>query len=324
MTPTFPAINRAAPKVSIIVVSFNTREMTLACLRSIYEQTPAQLFELIVIDNASTDGSAEAIAREFPQTRLFALQENLGFAAANNFAAKQAAGEWLLLLNPDTVVLDGAIARLLAFAEHSAQARPSAGIFGGRTLYADGKLNPTSCWAKPTLWSTFCYGVGLTGLLRSSRLFNPEAMPDWRRDSVRAVDIVTGCFLLLRRELWQTLNGFDPAFFMYGEEADLCLRAARAGVTALICPDATIIHYDGASERVRSGRIVRLFRARAQLLRKLYGWRGAVLSPRLLDLWAFSRMAGAKLAALLRGRASEVGTTWGEVWQQRAQWHKTG
>src|SRR5690606_2943956 len=114
-----------------------------------------------------------------------------------------------------------------------------------------GSLNPTSCWGRSTPWSEFCHAVGLSAAFRGSRLLNPEGLGSWRRDSVREVDIVTGCFLLLPRALWERLGGFHPDFFMYGEEADLCLRARRLGVRPIITPEATIVHYGGRSENKR-------------------------------------------------------------------------
>jgi len=302
---------------SVLIVSYNTRDMTLACLRSVFAQTPYRAFEVIVVDNASTDGSAQTIAERFPDVRLFALDRNIGFAAANNFAARHATGEWLLLLNPDTVVLDNAIDKLVAFAE----AHPEASIFCGRTLFADGSLNPTSCWAKPTIWSMFCLGSGLSALLKDANWAFPAAMRDWKRDTIRQVDIVTGCFFLIRRSLWEQLGGFDPAFFMYGEEADLCLRAAKLGHKCMICPDATIIHYGGASEKVRADKMVRLFRAKAQLFRRHWSASAARFGVAMLDLWALTRMAGFAAASLVKPRHRENFQTWREVWSKRAEWH---
>ena len=234
----------STPDISIIVVSYNTCEMTLACLRSIGEQTRAMSYELIIVDNDSSDGSAEAIAAEFPGLHLIQLQENIGFARANNLAAEQARGKRLLLLNPDTVVLDRALDRLAAFADSC----PDAGIWGGRTLFGDLSLNPTSCWGRMTVWNLFCRAVGLTALFPSSEVFNSETYGDWQRDSARKVDIVTGCMLLITKGLWDKLGGFQVHYFMYGEEADLCLRARAMGASPMLTPDATIVHYGSASD----------------------------------------------------------------------------
>ncbi len=201
--------------LSILIVSYNTRALTIACLESVELQSQGLDYEVIVVDNDSRDGSAAAIAARFPRVRLLALSENLGFARANNLAARQARGRYLLLLNPDTVVLNRAIPRLLEFA----RTRVGPAICGGRTLNPDGTLNPTSCWGWPTPWSAWCRATGLATMLRGSRWFDPEALGGWSRDSVRQVDIVTGCLLLLPRELWQQLGGFDPQFFMSGAPA---------------------------------------------------------------------------------------------------------
>ncbi|MDX2114089.1 MAG: glycosyltransferase family 2 protein [Planctomycetota bacterium] len=308
------------PAVSIVVVSFNTRQMTLECLRSVFGETRDTSFELIVYDNASSDGSADAIAAEFGErVRLLRSAENLGFARANNEAAKLAAGRYLLLLNPDTVVLRGAIDRLVEFARR----RPEAGIWGGRTLFADGSLNPTSCWSRQTLWSVLCRASGLSGTFRRSSFFNPEAMGAWERDSERRVDIVTGCFFLIERTMWEKLGGFDPAFFMYGEEADLCLRARRLGVRPMITPDAEIVHYGGASESVKAEKLVRLLRAKAQLIRRHWSPAKAALGIRLLGIWCLNHWLAWSAVSAIRGgdaRAVAAREFWGAGWKRRGEW----
>lgn len=305
------------PEVSVIVVSFNTRQMTLDCLRSIAEQTSAP-HEVILIDNASKDDSAAAVSAEFPTVRLMAEAENHGFARANNIAAKVARGDYILLLNPDTVVLDGAIDRLLAFAKRNPQAK----IWGGRTLYGDGSLNPTSCWGKMTLWSVFCSATGLSSALRNNAFFNPEGYGGWSRDTERTVDIVTGALFLIRRDFWAELGGFDLSYVMYGEEADLCLRAVHKGARPMITPDATIIHYVGASEQVRGSKLVMLLKAKIRLIRDHFpGWqRGpARWIFRLLPL---SRYGAAAVLAQLRGGETrrQKAAGWKEVWARRAEW----
>lgn len=302
------------PKVSILVISYNTREMTLDCLRSVEAETIVP-HEVIVVDNVSSDGSAEAIAAEFPNVILLAERENHGFAKGNNIAAARARGEYLLLLNPDTVVLDHAIDHLIAFAER----RPEARIWGGRTLFADGSLNPTSCWGRLNLWAVFCRTTGLTGLLPRSEFFNPEAYGGWDRGSERQVDIVTGCFFMIRRDDWDALGGFDLDFFMYAEEADLCLRAERdLGAAPWISPEATIIHYGGASEKVRVDRIVRVLRAKSELIKRYFpGWQRPV-GQLLHTLFPYSRWIAGHFR--LRGARGETAQIWKEVWNRRREW----
>lgn len=316
--PSGPGPQDPRPAVSVLVVSYGTRTMTLACLASLFAQTEAPL-EAIVVDNASADGSAEAIAEAFaqePRLTLLAEAENHGFARANNLAAAQARAPRLLLLNPDTVVLDGAVDRLLAFAE----ARPEAGVWGGRTLFADGRLNPSSCWARPTLWSAFCRTAGLTGAFRGSERFNPEAYGGWARDEEREVDIVSGCFLLIDRSLWDRLEGFDPAFVMYGEEADLCLRARAFGARPRITPEAAIVHHGGASETERADRVARILRGKAGVIRRhVPGLRGRA-ALWLNRVWPLTRWAAATLMGALPGRKAETAAVWREVWRRRAEW----
>ncbi len=307
----------SAPIVSILIVSFNTRDMTLECLRSVARETSVP-HEVILVDNASRDGSAEAVAAAFPDVRLMAEADNHGFAKGNNIAAGVARGDYILLLNPDTVVLDGAIDALVAFARRE----PDAMIWGGRTLYGDRRLNPTSCWARMTLWSVFCTTTGLSSIFAKSRTFNPEAYGDWQRDTDRAVDIVTGAFFLTRRETWNRLGGFDLRYVMYGEEADLCLRARALGASPMITPDATIIHYVGASEQLRGSKMVMLLKAKILLIRDHFPDGQKALATWMFRLWPLLRLFKANVRARLsRGAGrSDMLLTLREVWAKRADW----
>lgn len=306
------------PKLSIIIVSYNTRKMTLECIRSVFSETKTVTFEVIVLDNDSQDDSYEAIADEFgDRIRLISSTRNLGFAGGNNRAIEQADGEFLLLLNPDTVVLDGAIDKLIDFAGQN----PAAGIWGGRTQFADLTLNPASCWSRQTLWSLVSQALGLSSIFRRSNMFNPEGIGGWNREGEREVDIVSGCFLLIRRELWQKLNGFHPDFFMYGEEADLCLRARSFGARPIVTSAATIIHYGGASERVRADKMVRLLKAKCLLIKRHFS--PGVISPgvALLAAWPLSRwLAHAFLAGLGRSQSRESTQVWREIWIRKKEW----
>jgi GT2 family glycosyltransferase len=305
------------PDISIIVVSYNTREMTLECLRSVVAETRTTDYELLVVDNASADDSAAAIAAEFPDLELIALEENIGFARANNLAARQARGERLLLLNPDTVVLDGALDRLVAFAA----TRPAARIWGGRTLFADRSLNPTSCWGAMSVWSLFSRAVGLTMLFPRSERLNPEPYGDWQRDSVREVDIVTGCLLLIDRPLWDELGGFDARYFMYGEEADLCHRATLQGAAPVMTPEATIVHYGSASDTGNKASAVAA--ARITLIRE--HWNPLARRVGVFLSWASAlthHVAYAAATRLLPNRKGlrENAQMHAGVWHDRRRW----
>ena len=188
-------------------------------------------------------------------------------------------------------------------------------------MYADGSLNPASCWGRQTLWSVFCFATGLASVFRNTEWFNPEGLGGWPRDSVRGVDIVSGCFLLIRRETWDRLGGFDPAFFMYGEEADLCLRAQKLGLRPAVTPEATIIHYGGASERVREDKMVRLLGAKVRLIRRHWSGAWSGLGVWLLSLWPLTRAIAWRLVSLFgrRSGAAEA-RAWGTIWKRRSEW----
>jgi GT2 family glycosyltransferase len=308
----------APPLVSILVISYNTREMTLDCLKSVVEETTAP-YELIVLDNASKDGSAAAIAAAFPDVRLIASGENLGFARGNNVAAREARGKYLLLLNPDTLVLDRALDRIVAFAERT----PQAGIWGGRTLSGDGSLNPTSVFGDMTLWSLFCRASGLAVMFPGSRLLNSEFYGDWQRDSERDVDVVMGCFFLIRRADWEALGGLDPTFVMYGEEADLCRRARARGARPRMTPEAVIVHFHGASSR-RADREIMTLKAQATMIRRHFPAWQRPLGLFLLGAWPWSRMVSGDTLARLSGRPrfAEAARMWSDVWRARADWRR--
>ncbi|HEY4621245.1 MAG TPA: glycosyltransferase family 2 protein [Gaiellaceae bacterium] len=300
-----------SPEVSVVIVTYRCREQARECLASLYEATTGISYEVVVLDNASNDGTVEMIRSEFPEVRLVALEENIGFGAGVNRAAGDAAGEFLLLLNPDTIVHPGTVERFVAFA----RSHPRHGIYGGRTLDPGGTVNPGSCWGRPTLWSLFCFATMLSTLFRGSRVFDPESLGRWQRDSVREVDVVTGCLLLATREVWDELGGFDTRFFMYGEDADLGLRAANRGYSPVITPDAVITHEIGASSETRSDKLVLVYQSKAELVRKHFG---PVRRPLgLVLLWL-----GVGVRALLARRAGtrESRAAWPHVWRERKTW----
>ncbi len=299
------------PTVSVIVVSYNTRELTRECLASIYHETRDTDFELIVVDNNSTDGSQAIITDEFPDAWHMFLDENVGFAGANNLGAEAATGEYILLLNPDTVVLDGAVDTLVRYARENPRNR----VYGGSTWFADGTRNPTAGWMKPTWWSLLCSALGLSSLFRGSPVFDSESLKRRKWDQPFEVDIITGCFLLMDRELWDELGGFDPRFHMYGEDADLSLRAGIAGATPVLVPEARIIHHGGASERVKADKMVRLFRAKTQLFRKHWSSFGARYAVAMLKLYPLVRSIAL---------SSKSENNWKVVWRRRTEWAHSG
>ncbi|MEP1422972.1 MAG: glycosyltransferase family 2 protein [Erythrobacter sp.] len=302
-------------EVTVIIVSWNTCELTLRAIETLLENAGDVQMHVVVWDNASSDGSAEAIAQKFPQIELIAHDENIGFAEANNRVAAAAQTDWLLLLNPDTETHPNAIENLLQFGK----SKPQAGIVGGRTVYPDGSLNPASCWKKSSPWSLFCSAFGLSRLFPQSPFWNSEAIGGWKRDSVREVDIVVGCFFLLPRELWMRLGGFNGKYFMYGEEADMCLRAAKVGYSPMITPDAQIMHLVGASTKLRSQKQIKLMRARASLIQDHWPSPLVPLGRLLMWFWIANRMLAASVQSRLAGDP-EIASEWAKIWDARQEW----
>lgn len=304
-------------EVTIIIVSWNTRELTLKAVETLLKNAGDVKMHVVVWDNASADGSVEAVAEHFPQVELIAHDENIGFAKANNRVAAVAQTDWLLLLNPDTETHPQAIENLLRFGK----ANPKAGIVGGRTVYPDGSLNPASCWQKSSPWSLFCSAFGLSRIFPNSPFWNAEAIGGWKRDSVREVDIVVGCFFLLKRSLWNDLGGFNNKYFMYGEEADMCLRAAKLGYSPMITPDAQIMHLVGASTKLRSQKQIKLMRAKVSLIQD--HWPAALVPLGRLLMWFW--IANRRLASFVQSRFSgdkASAEEWTKIWDARREWLK--
>jgi N-acetylglucosaminyl-diphospho-decaprenol L-rhamnosyltransferase len=304
-----------SPDVSILLVTYRCREAARDCLRSIAENAHID-HELVVVDNASQDGTVEMVQSEFPDARLVALPENIGFAAGVNRAAAEASGEYLLLLNPDTLVHPGAVKNLVAFA----QAHPEHGVYGGRTLDPDGRVNPGSCWGAPSLWSLFCFATALSTIFKRNRVFDPESLGGWQRDTVREVDIVTGCLMLVPRALWAELGGFDTRFFMYGEDADLAFRARALGYRPAITPGAVITHEIGVSSATREDKLILLFRGKATLLRKHWPTFRRRVGLRLLVAGVGLRALEASLLRRWRAASGLRASFWPGVWRSRFDW----
>ena len=207
--------------VSVVIVTYRNEADIGACLSAVGQAAPGIGMEVIVVNNASGDGTVAA-ARAAGGTKIIERQANGGFAAGCASGAEAATGQWLLFLNPDTVIAPDAVEALL----DCAQEHPATGIVGGRFVHPDGTTDPRSFWGRPSPWSAACFALGLSSLLPGSRLFDPEAPQQWSADPAqeRTVPVVSGAFMLVRRQLWDTLGGFDPVFFLYGEDADFCLR----------------------------------------------------------------------------------------------------
>ncbi len=268
--------------LSIIVVSWNTRELLSDCLAAVYAEPPDCPFEVWVVDNASQDNSADMVRQRFPQARLLETGANLGFAGANNLAISQSMGEYVLLLNPDTVVRPFALTALVQFMnEH-----PEAGGAGSRLLNADGSLQP-SCYPLPTLsrelWRLFHLDVLYA--------YGVYKMEGWDTAVTRRVEIVQGASFILRRNVLQRVGLLDDSYFMYSEEVDLCYRIKQAGWPLYWIPQSQVVHYGGQSTRqVAAKMFIELYRGKVQYFRKNNGAGAAAIYKALLLLAALPRL----------------------------------
>ncbi len=303
------------PRVTVVIVTYNSSEHIGACVDSALGELPDDGSEVVVLDNASGDGTADLVEQRWPQVRLIRSPDNLGFARACNRAAATSTSRYVLLLNPDAVMLPGCLAALLDLARR----RPAGGLYGGRVFTSDGEVDPMSCWGRPTIWSTFCFATGLSTAFASSERFNPEGIGAWRRDVERSVDIVSGCLLFADRAAWERLGGFDERFFMYGEDFDLGIRAVAAGYEPVITPDAGITHVGGASSAAVQMEVL-LYRGKVSLVRKLWSGRERKLAEGLLLGGVALRARLAGLVARVRGSGRTTPSTWTALWQRRAEW----
>lgn len=232
------------PELSIILVSYNTKTLTIKCLESIFEHTRELKFEIIVVDNASTDSSLSALRRFRRQQpiRLLPLRKNIGFGRGNNRGAKIARGKYLLFLNTDTFLTTNA----LKTAVEEAKKIKDLGAYSCQLLNADGTIQPTGGYF-PNLWRIFTWQLFLDDLPLVGQLFKPvHPKPDWYR-RYREPDWITGAFMLIPKKLYDQVGGFDEDIFMYVEDTDLCYRLKRLGFKVIYSPTASIVHLGGAS-----------------------------------------------------------------------------
>jgi GT2 family glycosyltransferase len=229
-------------KLSIVILCWNDLKVISDCLRSIYATTRKTEFEVIVSDNGSTDGSVEHIRREFPRVQVIENGRNLRFAKGNNVAIQASRGEYVLILNPDTIIQEEALDGMVEYADQ----HPEAGAFGCRVVFPNGVVQPVQ---RPifTLRSEWCWALGLGILARFTEWFHSGSYANWHGETERSVGWLAGCFILARGELLRSLGGFDERFFYYYEDTDLCRRIWESGHSILYTPKFTITHLGGQS-----------------------------------------------------------------------------
>lgn len=257
----------ATPKLSAVIVNFNTRDLLRACLQSVEKSEDAPSLELFVVDNASSDGSAAMVAEEFPWANLIRSEDNRGYAYANNLALSRCSGEYWLLLNPDTVLPPGALRQMVDFMD----AHPEAGVAGPKLVRQDGCLDLACRRSFPSPEVSLYRMLGLSKLFPRSRRFGRYNLTYLDPNQPAEVDSVVGAFMMVRATAARQVGILDERFFMYGEDLDWAFRIKAVGWKVLYNPEVVVLHYKGASSRRHSQKaIVEFYRAMDIFYRKHY------------------------------------------------------
>ncbi len=231
--------------ISIIIVNYNVKEFVKNLLHSLHKALENYSSEIIVIDNASSDGSVENIEEKFPYVKVIANKNNAGFGKANNQGLSIAKGKYIVLLNPDTIVREDTFSKLIEFIN----GKPEAGMVTCKVLNPDGTLQLACRRSFPGPWTSFTKIAGLSKLFPKSKFFSKYNLTYLDENKVNEVDAISGSFMLFTREVYEKVGGFDPQFFMYGEDLDLCYRVQQAGYKVFYVPYTEIIHYKGESTK---------------------------------------------------------------------------
>ncbi|WP_066297130.1 glycosyltransferase family 2 protein [Bacillus sp. FJAT-29937] len=238
--------------VSIIIVNYNTKKLTTECIQSIYHSNTSCQFEIILIDNNSTDGTVEAIRGTFPNIEVVANKDNVGFSKANNQAINLSKGRYILLLNSDTIVKNGTIDTMVQFMDK----HEDIGASGCKVVLPDGSLDKACHRGFPTPAASFYYMSGLARRYPTIPRFNGYHLGHLNMNKTHEIDCLVGAFMLVRREAIVQVGLLDENFFMYGEDIDWCYRIKEVGWKIFYYPHVEIIHYKGASSRKKPFKIV--------------------------------------------------------------------
>jgi GT2 family glycosyltransferase len=251
--------------LSIIIAYTNVWHFLKPCLQSVFEHTKGLEFEVIVIDNVSTDGSAGKIAKEFPHVKIIRNEYNMGFAANNNNGIRASSGRLILLLNPDTIVPEGAIKETVKFME----SHPKAGVVGCKLKYPDGRFQPTT-YSFPTVWNMFSEATFLYKLFPKTKLFGGYHLTYLDYNTDVQVDWLIGAFFLIRRDLIDTIGVLDDKIYMYADDIDFCYRTKQVGFEVWWTPRAEVIHFYGGISRVDKRTVIWIHRSQVLLYQKLF------------------------------------------------------
>jgi GT2 family glycosyltransferase len=274
----------------------------MQCLASLSTEACRYPMEIIVVDNASADNSADQVANRYPNVRLIRNAENVGFAKANNIAVSVSTGRYLCFVNSDVKVLPHCVTDLVDFCEE----HPNVGMVGPRIIGGDGKLQ-RSCRGFPTLWNMFCRALALDAFFPRSKMFTGYSLAHWPQDCVRSVDILTGCFWLIRRQALSQVGLLDEDFFMYGEDMDWCKRFWADRWQVVFVPSCEAIHYGGASSSNSPVRFyIERHRADLQYWKKHHSYLAVVSYFVISCLHLLLRAVGYSIAALLKKPSQQI------------------
>ena len=283
------------PLLSIIIVAYQSREEIGPCLASLPREIAGGAVEVIVVDNSPGDGTTEIVQRNFPWVRYLAPGANLGFGRANNLGYGRSSGELVVFLNPDTI----SNAEALEHCVRRLHTEPNIGLISPKLVQADGSMDLACRRSIPTLWDGFCRASGLAAAFPKTRLFAGYNLTHLSENGTYDVGAINGAFMMIRREVLERVGLFDEAFFMYGDDLDLCIRVARAGYRIVYDGRVQIIHLKGMSVARDYERMARaIFDANRDVYLKHFNPRGSALVR-----WKYRLAFGAwETLALFRAR----------------------
>ncbi|HMN06979.1 MAG TPA: glycosyltransferase family 2 protein [Flavobacteriales bacterium] len=285
-------------KLSVVIVNYNVKAFLEQCLRSVYEALLGMEGEVFVVDNQSTDGSVEMVRRKFPEVHVVANQVNVGFSRANNQAIRMCRGEYVLLLNPDTVVGEDVFQKVVAFMD----ANPRTGGLGVKMVDGTGRFLPESKRGLPTPTVAFFKIIGLSRLFPHSKVFGRYHLGHLPENETAPIEILSGACMFLRRSVLEQVGLLDESFFMYGEDIDLSYRIRLGGYENWYFPEARIIHYKGESTKKSSVNYVFVFyNAMVIFARKHFARRGPQLFSYIIQAAIYLSAAAAIVTRFLRG-----------------------
>lgn len=313
------------PDVTISIVSYNTKEPLRNCLQSLQERRDEGevTMDVVVADNDSHDGSVEMVRSEFPWVQVVETGGNIGYGRANNAGLNDARGRYYFVLNSDTIVLPGALRIMRDYMDSN----PKVGCVGAQLILEDGSIQE-SCARDPGIAAIFWEQTYLAKLLPKNKVTGAYLMTYWDYNEIREVEQVCGACLFVRREAYEQIKGFDPAYFMYFEDTDFCIRMRRAGWPIYFVPEARIRHLLGASSsgdwRKRARTVSAYNKSRYYYFNRYEGRLRGLLVKSILLLGSGLRLLAWSCIALLKPTARDQVRLFWEVWKQTVKMNPHG